>query len=89
MLELYDSKFIITTDTGKLINCYSQYDDAKTDAVDVVEKQNVDEVVIYEQIEMLMLGTEYLQKTYRVRERLTKGSLSKEAETGVEEKGTE
>jgi hypothetical protein len=30
MLELYDSKFIITTDDGKLINCYSQHEDART-----------------------------------------------------------
>lgn len=77
MLELYDSKFIITTSDGKLINCYSQYDDAKIDALDVVKNQNIGEVVIFEQIDVLTLGEDFLQKTYKCRDRLTKESVAK------------
>ena len=80
MLELYDSKFIITTDDGKLINCYSQLKDAREDALDVVTNQNIDDVVIYEQIEMLQFGEEYLQKNYRLVEKFNKDELKKAEE---------
>ena len=80
MLELYDSKFIITTDDGKLINCYSQLKDAREDALDVVTNQNIDDVLIYEQIEMLQFGKEYLQKNYRLFEKFNKDELKKAEE---------
>ena len=87
MLELYDSKFIITTDDGKLINCYSQLKDAREDALDVVTNQNIDDVVIYEQIEMLQFGEEYLQKNYRLKERFNKEERQKAEEAAKDEAG--
>jgi len=84
MLELYDSKFIITTDDGKLINCYSQYEDARTDAQDIVMNQNIDDIFIFEQVEMFQFSEEFLQKNYRLKEKLNKDELKK-AEEKVEE----
>lgn len=80
MLELYDSKFIITTDDGKLINCYSQYEDARTDAQDIVMNQNIDDIFIFEQVEMFQFSEEFLQKNYRLKEKLNKEELSKVGE---------
>ena len=84
MLELYDSKFIITTDDGKLINCYSQYEDARTDAEDIVLNQNIDDIFIFEQLEMFQFSEEFLQKNYQLKEKLNKADLSK-VEEKVEE----
>ena len=84
MLELYDSKFIITTDDGKLINCYSQYEDARTDAQDIVMNQNIDDIFIFEQVEMFQFSEEFLQKNYQLKEKLNKADLSK-VEEKVEE----
>ncbi len=88
MLELYDSKFIITTDDGKLINCYSQYEDARTDAHDIVMNQNIDDIFIFEQVEMFQFSEQFLQKNYQLKEKLNKAELSKpeeKAEETVEE----
>ena len=84
MLELYDSKFIITTDDGKLINCYSQYEDARTDAQDIVMNQNIDDIFIFEQVEMFQFSEEFLQKNYRLKEKLNKAELSKPEEKSEE-----
>ncbi len=89
MLELYDSKFVITTEDGKLINCYGRLEDAKVDALDIVKNQNIEDVFIYEQMEMLRFGADFLQKNYQLKEKFNKKELEKAEEEEKKEEPEE
>jgi len=89
MLELYDSKFVITTEDGKLINCYGRFEDAKVDALDIVKNQNIEDVFVYEQIEMLQFSADYLQKNYHLKEKFNKKELEKAEEEEKKEEPEE
>lgn len=89
MLELYDSKFVITTDDGKLINCYGRFEDARVDALDIVKNQNIEDIFVYEQIEMLRFGADYLQKNYQLKEKFNKEELAKAEEEEKKEEPEE
>ncbi len=89
MLELYDSKFIITTDDGKMINCYSNFEDALVDAKDVVKNQNIEHVFIYEQLKKVTLGKEFLQKIYQLKEKVVEETPVPEEKEEKPDKATD
>ena len=97
MLEPIEMKFIITTEEGKMIAGYSDYESAELDAKDLSssEEQKDKKFHIYELTNATKLGETILQKTYELKITLPlppeetpeeKSDESKPAETPADEK---
>lgn len=68
MLEEIEMRFILTDVDGKLIGCYSEFENAELDAKDMVEGENKEKKYhIYEIMTAQTIGVPYLMNIYELR----------------------
>ncbi len=67
MLEPIEMKFVITTEDGKMIAGYSDYESAELDAKDLSSGEKDKKYNIYELTNSINLGESILQKTYELK----------------------
>jgi len=96
MLELAEKRFLLTTEDGILISCYSSFEDAKLDGEDLAKGTEGMKFVIMENILKNKLGTNMVQYTYEQKvtlpeekEEEVKEEEGKEGESAKEEGGKE
>lgn len=68
MLELFENRFILTTDDGKMIACYTMFEDAKMDAKGLISGGASEKYHVYVLINSTKIGDPYLQKTYELKQ---------------------
>lgn len=68
MLELYDRKFILTTEDGKLVSTYHDYYDAQIDAKHLTEVHKDEKFIVWSTDEDAKIDGECLSRTWELKE---------------------
>jgi hypothetical protein len=83
MLELYDRKFILTTEDGKLVNTYHDYTEAQVDAKHLCEAHTDEKFLVWQLQDEGELEGETLTRRYSLKETFSFSGM--EGESTAEE----
>lgn len=79
MLELYDRKFILTTQDGKLVNTYHDLTEAQVDAKHLCEVHPDEKFLVWKLVDEGVLEGDSLTRKYALKESLSLSGLDSKA----------
>jgi hypothetical protein len=89
MLELYDRKFILTTEDGKLVNTYHDFSEAQVDAKHLSEVHNDEKFLVWQLDSEGILEGDSLTRKYSLKETFSFTGQEEEEKTDEEQQSEE
>ena len=80
MLELYDRKFILTTDDGKLVNTYHDLSEAQVDAKHLCEAHPDEKFLVWKLAQEGVLEGDSLTRKYTLQESFSLSGMGSKSE---------
>ena len=81
MLELYDRKFILTTEDGKLVNTYHDFSEAQVDAKHLCDAHTDEKFLVWQLEDEGILEGETLTRKYSLKETFSFSGMEVESAT--------